>query len=522
MRRTALAIGVASALLLGGCAGITITKEITRDTEQLKSGDVAKMREMLDHEQAKAAPPALVEDVSSAFVGNEQVSAPKMTQWPPALRRDTKVTLVFSTNTQDPAGNVVVPLAELAHEIQAVTGIPVRVKPDALIDAAGKPVFATLPARYVGSVPEILAQIEGKHRVFATYEGNALEFFRTQTRTFLLGLPLGDTTFDFNATTGGGIGSASAKMGSITKASFVPEKEVINGVKKYLSKGVEPVYDASTGLLTVTDTPDVLDAVSSFIDRVKQLNGREVRFDVKVVRYTQTTKGESGVNWSALYRRIQSMSGTSVRFTGPVPDVSPGDGSFGVTAVPGANGSSRFDGSSIVVQALNEVGNATVVNTRTLSTVNNYAVTQAFSKDIDYVNETTASTTLAGVAVGQKTKQESVSRMLMLVPTIRSETDAMVEIAIREQTLNPFKSNTIGSGQTQQTVQLLDKDTELMRQRIVLHNGETRVLANIGRVLAEGNERSLDRSLSAAAGGMASGNRSDEQYFLVMTMHFLN
>jgi len=110
----------------------------------------------------------------------------------------------------------------------------------------------------------------------------------------------------------------------------------------------------------------------------------------------------------------------------------------------------------------------------------------------------------------------------MLLPSVISETEASVDLSIRESVLNPFKSNSIGSGQTQQSVQLLDKDTELVRERIRLRNGETRVLTVVGNKSASSNEQTIDRNLSSIFGGSATGSKAESQYFLVLTMRFVD
>lgn len=515
------AIPLAVSLLLAGCAGITANQNAQNDLERLKRVEAGNAKSMLERQREDAKVKSLVEDAALPFIGKTQIPAPKMVQWPPSLRRDATVTLAFSDNLQDKLGNAVVMLPDLAHQIYLATGVPVRIKQDALRDADGKPVFVTLPGRWKGSLPEILDQLVAKNRVYATYENGALEFFRTQTRSFMIAVGNTDTDIDMGADSGGGEGGFSSKVSAKSKGSIKSGVGLLTSIKKFLSKGTELVFNDATGTVTITDTPDVLDAVAAHIDRENRIMGREIAFDVTVIRYSHSNRGTSGLDWNIVYRRLQDLSGGVVSISSPVAPVGAGDASFSVTSIPGVLGAGRWTGSSLLVEALNEVGSASVVSERTVSTLNRKPLMAAYNKTFDYVNETTASTTLAGVAVGQKTKQENEGRTLMLVPAVKSETEAQVEVAIRESVKNPFGTNTVGSGQSQQTVQLLDKDTELIRQTVNLKNGETRVLASVGRVIAQGSNRTLDRNASVFLGGSATGTQQQEQYFLVVSMRFV-
>lgn len=516
--------GLVSVAVLSGCAGIAAKYETEKIVDQVKAGPAAKASQQMKAQKLNAATHLVVEDVLTPFTGNQQVTAPKTSGWPSALRRDAVVTMSFGSNKVDENNLAIIPISELAHQMYLATGIPVQVRPEALKDAAGKVAFVTLPPNYRGNIPDILDQLAGRQRIFAQMSDGRLELFRTATRSFLLSSSIGSTNVSMDASSGGGEGGFTGTSTSTFAGTIDSTKSLVESIKTMITPGAPaPVFNNGTGNITVTDTPDVLDAIGRFVDRENKLIKRSIIFDVQIIRYSQSNSGENSADLTVLYNQIRALNGSAIKLLGAAAPPSPNDASIGFTAIPGSTGATnRFTGSNLVLKALNTNGKATVTDSYTLETMNRSPAVKAFNKTFDYVNETNASTTLAGVAVAQKTKTESAGKTLMLLPSVISETEASVDLSIRESVLNPFKSNSIGSGQTQQSVQLLDKDTELVRERIRLRNGETRVLTVVGNKSASSNEQTIDRNLSSIFGGSATGSKAESQYFLVLTMRFVD
>lgn len=510
--------------LLAGCAGFEANREAIHAQEDVKHNDSAIAQWRLEQQRKEAAVSNLVEEVDTPFTGSHQINAPVATQWPAALQRTAQVEMWFSDNVVDTNGNVIIPISDFAEKIHLVTGVPVRVKPDALLDEAGKVVAVTVPVKFKAGLPVLFDQLAARYRVHAQFTNGELEFFRTTTRRFNIGVAPATAGGAMSIESGGNGSDGGFNSTTSLKSTFAEvdsAKTLIAGVKQWLSKGSpEPVYNPATGTLTITDTPEVLDKVGEYIESESRLMRRGIDFDVDVIRFSSKRNGQSGVNWQLVYQRIAEMNSTATLFSSPGLGLTGAPGSIGTSFMGGTDGQSRFAGSTAMLAALNEEGTATVLRHITLETVNRVGVMHAINKTFDYVNEVSASTSLSGVAVGQKTKTENVGRTLMLVPSINSDSEASVDITIRESIKNPFGKNTSGSGASQTTVQLLDKDTEVARQRVTLKNGESRVLAAIGNTSHEGTDSTMDEHLSALFGGSVTGNRAKDQYYVVVTMRF--
>lgn len=508
-------------MALAGCAGFSANNDSLRAHKEIQVDEASKAEYRLAAQRHAAEVRDIVEDAKNPYTGSQQIAPPKYAQWPLPLRREAQVNLRFADNVIDTNGNAIIPLADFAQKINLATGIPVRVKPDALLDETGKVVSVMVPVTSKSLVP-LFEQLAARYRVHTEFKNGQLEFFRTTTRRFIIGAAAATVGGDMTINSGGGEGGFSAEANMVSKFQDIDApKTLIPGIKQWMSKGApEPTYNPATGSLTVTDTPEALDRIGEYIDSEKRLMTRGVIFDVDVIRYSSKNGGQTNVDWQVAYQRAKELAETAVNYASPTTTIERGAGLLGATFMGGKDGQKRFAGSTALIAALNETGQATVIRRHVLETQNRVGVMHAANKTFDYVNEVSASSSLSGVASGQKTKTENAGRTVMLVPAITGDNEATIDISIRESVKNPFGTNTSGKGDSQTTVQLLDKDTEVARQRVGLRNGESRVLAAISGRTTEGNEQSLDKHMSAIFGGSISGKRTDEQYYLVVTMRF--
>lgn len=562
MKSIVIAVG---SLVLAACS--TTRTEVRRDTaaadqqtRQAVSGMQTQMR----------APPPLVERVDRAFIGRKVQTVSREQSFPPMLRSD--VAMVFDDGRPTNAlGDVSIPIATLAERITLATGVPTRVKSDvylplsALVPGRAQPVvtsFASnvtaagqtgsigaqraaelsrtpsaapitpvesvsvaMPARLVGPVTKMLELVKARVGINARYtEDGYLEFYRLSTRTFQVTALPGDqnytTQLGQNAT-GGNNFTATANV--TTTATLRPFSSSVQAVRAMLTVAGTVVDNEATRTISVTDTDDVLDAVSRFLAEENRLLRRQVVVELRTVSFRSNKINDVNFNWEALYTAILERYGYRVSVASPLVAAAENSGVIGITALPGTAVDGRWNGSSAFIAALDEIGDTKIERSNILYTTSGRSVAYAVTNTYDYVYQTTSSAaSLTAVSTGIQTKQDTVGRILSLLPVVVNENAVAIDVMLNESRLIALKNFTTGQGIAQQTVQLPDKLAEQSRHSLILRDGDELVFSGLAQGDDSSTTRSLAEQISPIFGGGVKAQQQTVRTFLTIKVRVLD
>ena len=547
-------------LLLGACETPTTRETAIAQTARL----TAQSQEMIEAARARAETQApLVQRVAGPYVGRHASQLARETALPPVLRREVTVAMIFDDGAPaNKLGDVEMSIETFAARLTRATGVPTRVKPDvylplsqlvpgraqSVVQAQAGPVTAgaqtttgaprapaaaigavgsvtvSLPARMVAPVPQILDLISVRLGISSRYTADGyLEFYRLASESFTVSTQPGDTTFSSQlgqTAQGGNNFSANTNMSTnTTTRSFTATVEV---VRSLLTPVGTAIGNESTRQITVTDTAEVLSSVRALMTETNRALSTQIGIWVQVVSCVETRATDVGVDWFALYEAVLSKYGYNINFSGPKPVVNDNGGVFSISSIPGATGSSRWQGSSAFLRALAESGNTCVERRQTLFTTNGRPVAYAITNSFDYVSQTTASTTgVNAVAVGITTKTQTVGRILSALPVTIGEGHVSLDLTLNESILNALKQQSSGTGSAQQTVQLPDISAQQSRHTVVLAANEAAVIAGIDGVTHKEQRRALADNISPVFGGGVSGEARMERVFIVVSARSL-
>src|SRR5207344_372170 len=95
--------------------------------------------------------------------------------------------------------------------------------------------------------------------------------------------------------------------------------DIVNGVKAVTSERATFNVDRKAGLLQITDLPERLDRVASYLDAVHDRVHREVRIDARVLEIELKDPDARSIDWNALVENAgaQNPAGTPVRRDAP-------------------------------------------------------------------------------------------------------------------------------------------------------------------------------------------------------------
>ena len=318
---------------------------------------------------------------------------------------------------------------------------------------------------------------------------NDLVILSKETRTFKLNLPPTSETFSDTISN-----ESSTKAGELTASAgsnnnsnmnikvgariFVESKEEAmsfwRDVETNLSKMISPVgrysFNKIAGIVMVTDNPNVLEKVASYIELVNAESNKQILVEVKILEVTLSNESSYGIDWNALYKNLGGIKQVSLASNfGAQNFVSPS--LFTLSAAGPKNDSGTgSSGQSALIRALQAQGHVEVISQPKIMLLNNQSAMVQVGTVTSYVANTTTTTTQAGLAATSATTdqvQEGVS--LRLMASILND-QVLVQLTPVVTTLDQIRSINMGQGTTIEAPKI---STKSMHTLVKIKDGET-------------------------------------------------
>lgn len=236
--------------------------------------------------------------------------------------------------------------------------------------------------RYTGDLPGFLDALTARFGLSWRVDHGAIVIFHIETRVFrIYNLP---TTLDMSSvftsgtktdsgvsggggSSGGGGGSSGGSSGGVggnagsmqtTSVGLKtnPATDLIASIKAMTTPGQgKSFYSSSNSTLIVTDTPEVLDRVQSYVESLNATYSKQVLINVQLLSVTISSSDSYGLNWNAVYKDLNknfgfSLSNTYTASTGAVSG-----------AINILSGNSQWSGSQALINALSTQGKVRVL-----------------------------------------------------------------------------------------------------------------------------------------------------------------
>lgn len=353
---------------------------------------------------------------------------------------------------------------------------------------AGKP----LQLSYSGTVGGFLDIVAANYGIYWKLEAGHLRFFLNESRTFRIKTLPGDTQLAStvgstlsNASSSGGSSSGgggssgggsgvSVSGGNTTGVSsnLSVWTGIETSIKQMLTPGTGKVaVSPSTGTVTVTDTPKVLDKVADLIREQNASLARQVAIHVRVLSVTVNDGEDYGINWNAVYNNLASNRGFKISSAFPVATSSPAQFTLGPSTGSTGNWGAA---SSAVISALSTQGKVSELTSATMVTLNNQPAPVQVGRQISYLaSSTTTLTSAAGASTALQPGQVQTGFSMVLLPHIMDGKELLLQSSINISSLLELKTNVSGSS----TIQSPDVATSNFIQRVRMQSGDTLILA---------------------------------------------
>lgn len=461
--------------------------------------------------------------VNKPWLAGRAVPLAREVTLPPALRKHVDTTMMY----RGPKESLVV----LAERITQATGIPVVIKPEAMLPAenfmhrltsTSQASVATLPHTASFSqgpqpLSKVLDALSRRLGVYWRYQNDSIEFYRTQTRVF--DIRVLSLSAQADAHLGRSPGQKAGGFDNASRTSLISTQEhTIDAIRARLEPFLTraAIVAAQPGALTsivVTDTPDALSAIAQYLAQENRIMSRRIRMQFEEITLSTNENLELGIDWETML----SQGALAASMASPAMGIGMDAAKLGLGGSTGPVKSSQA-----VLKALSRFGTVLRHTSIPVMTLNRRPVTHAVRTTFTYIDQVKTAlepggkspgASLASSSVSQK--EETVGTFLTLVPDAQDDGQVLLSIAYDNTVAQPLKTITFGDHGQRVQIQQITIDGNGTVQQVALKPGQPMLISGFERKQDEVGKTRLAPDLPLVLGG---SNQSGQSRMVTLIM----
>lgn len=358
------------------------------------------------------------------------------------------------------------------------------------------PTERTFRVRHTGKLSAVLDTVASRMAADWVYEGGRIVFKGPQTLTYTI------WAFPGSSTTEGAVGGGTDVFGSGQAATTSRSSafDYWTGVEASIRALIPPgvgtfTANSTTGSITVTGNQAIHMRVQDFIENENRRLSRQVAVRIDVVALTANTNNRNSLSLNGIF------NSTDAGFQMGVTRGS--TGGAGVTLSEG--------GVTVGAESLAAYGNAAVIQTQTVTAMNNTPTPVSITREQAYVQSVTA----AGGDAGGTTITPGIITSgvnFVVTPRIMSSNDVVLQYTLNMSELVDIATFESGGNQ----VQLPETTSRNLSQVVNLRSGDTVI---IGSSDVRSTRMSKEGAFSPSFWGLGGGNeRSTDSTRILILM----
>jgi len=228
-----------------------------------------------------------------------------------------------------------------------------------------------------------------------------------------------------------------------------------------------------SGSIIVTDKPGVLDKISDLVSTINENLSRQQSFEIQIIEVTLSSDHEAGIDWNAIAKSLKGNVTSATNFS------SAGFLSgqlFTLTATgPDSNSGTTNDGVSMVLKALDSMGDVNVVSRPSITVSNNFPSVIQEVTSIPFISGT-------GQTIGNNVTQSNVTTsqvsdgLTMRLEAKIEKDKTVLNISAAVNTLDSMTNVPVGNGLTIQEPQV---STKSITTNVEVVPGKTLILGGL-------------------------------------------
>lgn len=352
---------------------------------------------------------------------------------------------------------------------------PMVISPDMSMGSSG-PRSGVMVNINVGTMPaaEMLDYLTSQIGVYWKFEKNSIEIFRLVTKTFEINAQTGRTSVTSGLGRSGGSGGTSTfesqSQTKIEQSNLDVLQELRSAVDGMLTRG--GAITVGNGTIVVTDTKESVERIGDYIATANKQLTRRIKLLFEAIEVNDRDNTEFGVDWNIVFNRMGQLTNGGVvqsALGGRGPASLVSETAGQMSAV--LTGNSRFSGSQLFLQALSDVGSIANHTQVPMVTLNRKPVQYAVRRTFDYVSSVQVNTvaSAAGTTTAPAITQKEETVGLVLTVTPSAFADGRILMNVAYDSTSLTSLNPYSAGS--------DSNSAKVQQRVIDGGGSLQTIS---------------------------------------------
>lgn len=235
--------------------------------------------------------------------------------------------------------------------------------------------------KYTGIIGELITQLGVLTNQHFVVKNDVIIWYENETRIFDISFMPGSSHYNLGDTTQV-LSSTDTPTTSDTNTETPQSVELANlamtsnvwddlytSLKTMLSENAKLSVSPSAAILTVQDEPWRLDVISHYIQRLNNKLSKQIYIDVQVIEVSLNDGMDYGINWNIVKQAMSA--GGNIAFSGNVANSAINNVAPTTITATITDSASQYADSSLLVSALEQQGEVSVVSSPRIVTLNN-------------------------------------------------------------------------------------------------------------------------------------------------------
>ncbi|STM08520.1 Bundle-forming pilus B [Escherichia coli] len=382
----------------------------------------------------------------------------------------------------------------------------------------------SLPELNISGLPALLQTVSSRLGISWKYDKGRITFFYLETRSFPITYM--DSNVAYNSKVVSGTMSSSGSSGSTSSGGMTGDasntqtttvemksslyNDLKSEVSSMLTPGTGRMY-LSTGSLTVTDTPDVLDSIQEIVNKRNKEMSRQVVLNVEILSIKKSSQEQAGIDWNAVFNDGHLGLSLGGSFGNTAENII----TSGVSIVDG-----KLAGSKTFLKALSSQGSVSVVTQNSAVTKNLTPVPMQIANQQGFIESvTTDSTANVGSSTSLNAATITTGFNMTLLPYIQPDSQNLQLLFSMSLSDKPTFEVFESGGSKAQTPNV---DLKTINQTIDLKSGQTVILSGFQQSNRKTSKQGVITPSFFGLGGGVNSEDGDTILVVLITPNVLN